>query len=97
MVLGRLPQTTNRLTTAAPGRFAPFRPGGLFYGTHCLFHDSSHGTVLKLPGGATSSFFSAIDGIAEHLCDRGGAAKEMDLEAMGLFFCPRFGINASDI
>jgi hypothetical protein len=87
-----------RLTSLFPGRLAPPWSRFPFLGRSKNFpRHSCDGTLLELPGRASRSFLSAVNGIAEHLRDRCRAAKKMNLKTVCLFFSPRLGVNAPDI
>jgi len=53
--------------------------------------------LLELSSGASRGLFSAKYVIAEHLRHHTIAAEEVDLKAMGLLLCARFGVDTTDV
>ena len=63
----------------------------------CLSHHAGDRALLKLSRSPTGRFLAAVNRVAKHLGNRSGSPKKMDLESVGLFLGPRFGVNAPDV
>jgi hypothetical protein len=97
-MLDGIPENVARLTAPALCWLLPLPGSGLF-GSR-LGSASTHagyGALFKFPGRASRRLFSAVNGVAEHFSHRCGPSQEVDLKAVSLFFCPRFGVNAPDV
>jgi hypothetical protein len=66
-------------------------------GAKCLSHHAGDCALLKLTRSPTGRFLAAVNRVAKHLGNRSGSPKKMDLESVGLFLGPRFGVNAPDV
>jgi len=69
----------------------------LLRGAKSLSHHAGDRALLKLSRSPTGRFLAAVNRVAKHLGNRSGSPKKMDLESVGLFFGPRFGVNAPDV
>ena len=66
-------------------------------GSSSLLGKFFYGAIPKLAGSPTGAFFAAVKTVAEHFRHRLVASQKMDLEAVRLFLCARFGVDASNV